>query len=69
MPYTAWKYAQEQSLWRALVRVILDELLKQCDSGDAELEAMRDAPPGRRANPGAEYVPIRYGWRPSSLAP
>jgi hypothetical protein len=41
--YTAWKYAQEQSLWRTLVRVILDELLKQNDSHDAEKQAMRDA--------------------------
>jgi KAP family P-loop domain len=41
--YTAWKYAQEQSLWRTLVRVILDELLKQSDPHDAEKQAMRDA--------------------------
>jgi Cdc6-like AAA superfamily ATPase len=41
--YTAWKYAQEQSLWRTLVRVILDELLKQSDPQDTELQAMRDA--------------------------
>lgn len=43
VPYTAWKYAQEQSLWRTLVRVILDELLKQSDPHDAELQAMREA--------------------------
>lgn len=43
VPYTAWKYAQEQSLWRTLVRVILDELLKQSEPHDAELLALREA--------------------------
>ncbi|MFC9688858.1 P-loop NTPase fold protein [Kribbella sp. NPDC056951] len=40
--YTAWKFAQEQSLWRTLVRVILDELLKQTKP-DAELRSLREA--------------------------
>ncbi|GAA1716428.1 hypothetical protein GCM10009745_76160 [Kribbella yunnanensis] len=41
--YTAWKFAQEQSLWRTLVRVILDELLKQSKPDDAELRSLREA--------------------------
>jgi Cdc6-like AAA superfamily ATPase len=40
--YTAWKYAHEESLWRTLVNVILDELLKQADEHDEEKRRLRE---------------------------
>jgi hypothetical protein len=40
--YTAWKYAHEDSLWRTLVNVILDELLNQSDEHDEEERLLRE---------------------------
>jgi Cdc6-like AAA superfamily ATPase len=40
--FTAWKYVQEDSLWRALVRTILDTLLKENGKHDDEVSVIRE---------------------------